>query len=221
MPYNYESYVNLGTSILKELRREHRLEKYPVNLLWELFYDLYPLSRLWTAVMGTIQNEPKIDTIQIAQSSVTTTYSNYKKNHRKDYVIAFKRDDIIGNLRPSHFSKFVESACLGNNKSIEELEFGYVVRGQIANFFIDWFTQILTGINKEKAYLNLVKNIALQVDNWDSFTEVFSCFAETILLETAGTESESGKKFTPSLYKPLPPFYNGFDTFILKLKHSF
>jgi hypothetical protein len=221
MQYDYKKYTDFNISLLQELRKYYSLDKYPKAVLWELFNDLYALPRLWLTVKITISKNRQFESFEIAQSRVASTFNSCKEDNTSVYKTSFERNEQIGNLRPSNFSNYLQEACRGNNKALEELEFAFVVRGQIVNFFTAWFGAILTGYDKEKAYQLMVNNISLTVNDWDSFDEVFLCFGDTILFETAGTETASGKILLSPLYELLPPFYNSFQSLILKIKHPF
>lgn len=200
MALDYQKLVEQNVSTLHQLRKECATEDYPEEVLFRLFLDLYSITEIWESTYYQLKKGGVEGTYNQLYGRLLFHYqirrSELEGIHRESYYSGTQ----IGNISPIHFHKFLAGAKKGSNKCIEEIEYAFVARRPIRDFFIDFLTYILLGFYAEEAYEKLIQNFSFPSNHWGKFNDLFECFAATTLAEISGVENISGKKLTGSLY---------------------
>ena len=206
MALDYPKLVEDNISFLTELRNKCNPNLYPEEVLFNLFWELYSLTSIWEYAISLLKMGKITEPFDRINSMLWHQYVQDKVSSKSDCRYEFQTETKIGNISPSHFSKFIKGANRGNNKCTEELEFAFVTRRPIRDFFLQWLTYISLRTPPDKAYKKLVINYSFSSTNWLRFDEMFECVAVTTLAEIVGTKDSSGYNLTESIYKPLPPY---------------
>lgn len=196
------------TSKLKRWRREKAKDQYPLRIglnTWaemrssQKAYDQFA-SKIWKERGSNSRNSP-------SQAGATSMFHDARDRHGRAAMDTFLSDihgqsrGTIAGLDMGTFRRRIRQAQTGDNRSVDELEFGYVYIKCALDYFNEWCIESLAGGDPHDVYYKMSGIVKPTMPR--DFDNLFPLFPEAV----GARKVALGTKTLDEVYRSLPPLH--------------